>query len=422
MSGNRERRPRVGVALYGDVTYDSRVRREAATLARGGYDVRLVCLASSGEDADLPGPVTILVRQPASGSVLPGAPNPFWSEGRRRRDAVVGRIRWLVAYASSIRAWGRLAFAAAGPVDVWHVHDLPALIALGPVVPREVPIVFDAHELFAEAGTAARMPGALRSLLRAYERRLVSRVAAIVTVNEALGAVLRRRYPGRRVVVLHNCPDRWRPPPVRKDRIREATGIPIEDAVVLHHGSLGANRGIEQLVEALEQPGLERAHVVLMGPGEVRSRYVDIADSPRWRGRVHVLDPVASVDLLDWVSSADVGAMPIQRSTLNHFLSTPNKLFECIAAGVPVVSSDFPAMRGIVAGDHDGALGVVCDPTSIESIASALRSVLQLDPDAYDAMRARCLAAADRRWNWETESGRLTALYGELVERPPQPC
>jgi glycosyltransferase involved in cell wall biosynthesis len=419
MSSDRERRPRVGVALYGDVTYDSRVRREAATLARSGYDVRLVCLASSGADGDLPDQVTTLVRLPAAGSVLPGAQNPFWAERQRRRAEVVGRIRWLSGYASSIRAWGRLAIAAAGTVDVWHVHDLPALIALGPVVPRAVPIVFDAHELFVEAGTAARMPGPLRSLLRAYERRLVSRVAAIVTVNEALGAVLRGRYPGRRVVVLHNCPDRWAPPLVLSDRIREAAGIPIDSPVILHHGSLGANRGIEQLLEALEQPGLEGAHVVLMGPGEVRAKYVEIAASPRWHGRVHVLNPVASGDLLDWVASADVGAMPIQRSTLNHFLSTPNKLFECIAAGVPVVASDFPAMRQIVAGDGDGALGQVCDPTSVESIASALRSVLSLDPVAYDSMRARCLAAAHRRWNWETEAAKLTALYGELVGRQP---
>jgi glycosyltransferase involved in cell wall biosynthesis len=423
MTADRTPRWTIGVALYSDVTHDSRVRREAATLARAGYDVRLVCLGNSGEDRDLPVGVTVLTRQPPAGSALPGAPNPFWTGRRSVLQAPVGRVRWLRAYALALRGWGRLAAAAVGPVDAWHVHDLPALIALAPVVPQHVPMVYDSHELFLEAGTAARLPKLLRTLLGAYERRLVKRVAAIVTVNDELGWVLQHRYPDCRIVVLHNCPDRWARPRTWRDSLRDAAGIPSSEPVILHHGSLGGNRGIEQLIDALGQPGLEQAHLVLMGPSEVRAKYVDLAASPPWRERIHVLDPVPPVDLLEWVASADVGALPIQRSTLNHYLSTPNKLFECIAAGVPVVASDFPAMRRIVLEDPAGALGVVCDPTSIESLALALRSVLELDPVANRAMRARCLAAAHRRWNWETQAADLVALYEHLADpiRAPHP-
>jgi glycosyltransferase involved in cell wall biosynthesis len=116
------------------------------------------------------------------------------------------------------------------------------------------------------------------------------------------------------------------------------------------------------------------------------------------------------------VASADVGVMPIQASTLNHRLSTPNKLFECLAAGTPVVVSDFPDMRRIVLGDPDGPLGGTCDPTSPASVAAAIRDVLDHDPAQTADLRARCLRAAHDRWSWEAESARLVALYADLTD------
>jgi glycosyltransferase involved in cell wall biosynthesis len=168
-------------------------------------------------------------------------------------------------------------------------------------------------------------------------------------------------------------------------------------------------------MEAILLPGLQNAHLVLLGFGDRRDAYRAAADESRYERRVHVLDPVPPDELLPWIASADVGAMPIQPSTLNHYLSTPNKLFECLAAGIPVVASDFPTTRRIVVDNPTGPLGAVCDPSSAESLAGALRSILELGDPRATALRARCLAAAHERWNWETESAGLTRLYGDLA-------
>jgi glycosyltransferase involved in cell wall biosynthesis len=133
---------------------------------------------------------------------------------------------------------------------------------------------------------------------------------------------------------------------------------------------------------------------------------------------MHVLPAVPPDQLGTWVASADLAGMPIQASTLNHYLSTPNKLFEALAAGVPVVASDFPAVRRIVMNESEGPLGAVCDPADIEALAAALRSILDLEPKDVLALRARCRAAAWTRWNWETESSALVGLYATL---PPGP-
>lgn len=410
----RRGRPTVGMALYGDLTFDSRVRREARSLALAGCDVSIVCLDGEVRAPDLPSNVRVLVHRPTETSVLPGSSTPFLPAGSDPAHRFAHMAGWLRAYVGNLRSWGQSVPAVCGPVDAWHLHDLTALAGVLPALGRDVPVVYDAHELFLEAGTALRLPKPARILLRAYERRLVSRVSAVVTVNNALAEVLRRRYRPRMILVVHNCPDRWSVPDTKPALIREAAGIPGDQPVILHHGSLGPNRGIEQLMEALLRPGLENAHLVLLGFGEQRARYVEMAREPRWQHRIHVLDPVAPDELLAWIASADVGGMPIQRSTLNHYLSTPNKLFECLAAGVPVVASDFPSMKEIV-DDPAGPLGVVCDPSSVDEVAAALRSILALDAAATESIRARCLAAAHGRWNWEHEAAGLTRLYDELV-------
>jgi glycosyltransferase involved in cell wall biosynthesis len=410
------RRPHVGVVLYGDLTFDSRVRREARTLAHAGYNVTIACLADAGGRNDLPPNVTVLVRPLPDRSVVPGAVNPFRARARTRLAALARGVGWLRQYISNLRSWGRAATAACGPVDLWHANDLTGLAAVVPFADRRTPIVYDVHDLMLETGTAVRLPRLARRLLGVYERRLVARVSAIVTVNDGLAGVLRSRFPGKRIEVVHNCPDRWVPAnETAWSRTRDAAGIAHDAPVVIYHGGLSAGRGIEEVMDALLVPGLERAHLVLLGFGERRDTYAEMATQPRWAGRVHVLDAVPPSELLSWVTSADVGAVLHPGVRLNDFLKTPNKLFECLAAGVPVVASDFPLMRRIVLDDQSGPLGATADPSRPEAIAAALRSILDLDPARARSLRDRCLAAAQDRWNWEVESARLTRLYGDLL-------
>ncbi len=144
---------------------------------------------------------------------------------------------------------------------------------------------------------------------------------------------------------------------------------------------------------------------------ELRAR----AAAPDSVGRLFVLPAVPPTDLLDWVASADVVAMPIQPSTLNHRLTTPNKLFEAMAAGVPVVASDLPGMAGIV---RETGCGVLCDPTSPASIAAAIESILDAPEPERVAYRERAIAAAHGSYSWEAQFDVLIGEYGRLTGRP----
>ena len=418
MSADEPVRLRVAMALYADVTYDSRVQREAQALARAGHSVTIHCLAG---EAPAGSSFSVVASRPSVSGVLPDGSSPFLRAGA---SGLLSRLRsragWMIGYVRNIRAWGRWAVAAAGEVDVWHAHDLTGLMAIAPRVRAPARLVYDSHEIFIETGTAARLPGPLRRMLSSYERWLTRRAVAMITVNEQYAAVLTRRLRPRRVLIVRNCPPRWASPDPSVSQLRDATGVPASAPLVLYHGSFTHHRGIEQLAEAMLQPGLESAHLALLGFGGIRNELETLVTEPRFDGRLHLVDAVPPGELLDWVAGADVDVIPLQRSTLNHWLCTPNKLWESLAAGVPVVVSDFPAMRPIVLDDPAGALGAVCDPADPASIASAIRTIIASPPEPRSELRRRCLEAAHVRWNWEQESATLVEFYRDLgrAERP----
>jgi len=416
---------RIAMAVYGDLSFDSRVQREATTLAAAGYSVAVACLDCSPAAAAALAPVEVLVVRPTRPDVMPTGDGPFLADsGARRRgpiakvrapvDKVLDRVRWLRGYRATLLDWGRAVVAAAGPVDRWHLHDLTGLLAVDGAIPKALPRVYDAHELFIDTGSAARMPKQARQLIVRLERGLAARCAAVVTVNPGLAAVLRRRLRRDDITVVRNCLPRVDMPAGPRPRLlHQRLGIPETAPLVLFHGNIGEDRGIEPIVGLIESGRLGDAHFVCLGNGPLTGWLEEHAAAGPADGRVHVLPAVPPAELPPLVASADVGAVLVTPVELNLRLSTPNKLWECLAVGTPVVASDFPEMRRVVADWPDGPLGALCDPTDEDAIAAALNGLLG-DPAALAGARERCLVAAAARWNWEVEGAALVALHRGL--------
>ena len=291
-------------------------------------------------------------------------------------------------------------------------------VALRLASSASVPVVYDARDLYSDARSLARLPRIMRSLLRAREARWARQADAVVTVNPSLASILEDRLGVARPAVVMNCVPRWLPPATRPRRFHERLGLEPAVRIALYHGGLEPERGIEQLLAVAPRLTGE-THIVLMGYGRLREMLdARIRADVLLRGRVHLLDAVSPRDLPDWVASADVAVAPIQATTLNHRLSTPNKLFEALGAGIPVVASDFPAIRAILVDDPDGPLGTVCDPADVAALTSAIQAILALDDAARMELRTRCLRAAHARYAWETQLSVLLGVYGRLTGRP----
>jgi len=445
--------------VLGDVRFDARVRREANTLVAAGHRVTIVGRSTdpSSHVADwqpregieivrvaVPGRLRRFLLRGASsgGTTSTGAPvgsrqpsssamDQLTDPPPNDRGSLLRGAAWLIRLRLGAFAWAHAAAAAAPMADVWHGHDLPGLVAAASASRRSGGrLVYDAHEIYVEAGRSAASPAWAKRLVQGLERRLATGADAIVTVNDAVAMELRRRLgmdmdggqlaAGPAWAIVRNCPPSMSVEPpsgLVRGPLRDATGLGTATPIALYHGSLVAGRGVERLLAAVREPGLEAVHAAFLGAGPLESLIRDMARAPGLEGRVHLLPMVDPDVLLEWVAGADVAVVATAPSTLNNRLGTPNKLFEAIAAGVPVVASDFPGIREIVA-DPAGPLGVLVDPTSPAAIAAGIRQILEAPAAERAALRARCLAAAHARWNWETESARLIELYGRLTGQP----
>lgn len=399
-------RQRLCIVVPTAATHDSRTRRIAVSMASRGHEV------------------VVLARSPGDAAPVSPASTEEVIDGYRivRAGIEASRSfstpRRLLDRALATRSQGRAARLVDPGADLYHGMAFMGIpVALDLARRREVPAVYDALELYPDARSISRLPGLLRAAVRVRERSWARRADRVVTVNDDLAAVLGQRFGVERPAVVMNCPPRWQPSLTRARRFHEKLGLAPDALVVLYHGGLEPDRGIEQLLAAEGLPA--GTHIVLLGYGRLRDTLAArLAADTALGARVHLLDAVPPGELLPWVASADVVAMPIQPTTLNHRLATPNKLFEGLAAGVPILASDFPAMRAIVVDDPDGPLGAVCDPTDPAAIADALRGLLTPDDEARADLRARCLRASHARYAWEGQVQVLLATYGALTRRP----
>jgi glycosyltransferase involved in cell wall biosynthesis len=274
-------------------------------------------------------------------------------------------------------------------------------------------VVYDARDIYVDAANLARMPRTLRVLIGRAERRWARRADRVITVNRPYAEVMAHRWAVDLPLIVMNCAYRTDPPEPRPRRFHEALGLAPGVRVVLYQGGFSRDRGIEQLIAAI--PSIPDAVLALLGYGVLQAELEAIAADPANGGRVRVLPAVPPTELLDWVASADVVAMPIQPTTLNHRYTTPNKLFEAMAVGVPVVASDLPGMAPTV---REVDAGLLVDPTDPTAIAAACRTLLDEAPEVAAERRRRILAAAHATYNWEEQMARLLDEYGRLTGRP----
>lgn len=365
--------------------------------------------ASSPASASAFGPASSALPGPAPAAGVQAA-----AATAALRDTIPGRVvRAIIRRLTvplTIRAQTRAMRGLEVEADLYHgmaYMGIPVALALAKRA--GAPVVYDARDIYLEARSFARMRGISRWLFAAAERRWAARCARVITVNEDYADVIGSRLRVRRPLVVMNCSARFDPPEPRERRFHELLGLAPGTPVVLYHGGLFPERGIEQLMAAWTE--VPDAVLVLMGYGMLEASLRTRAEDPALGGRVRIVPAVRPDELHAWVAAADIAAMPIQPSTLNHRLTTPNKLFEAMAAGVAVVASDLPGMARII---NETGCGVVCDGTSPSAIAATIRDLLA-DPERRAEMGLRGRTAARDTYNWERQAAILLDEYGAVT-------
>lgn len=324
------------------------------------------------------------------------------------RLAVTAARTVLIWPARAVKTWAlNRRFVRAGlatGADVWHCHDLNTLF-VGSVCKRRRPgtrLVYDSHELATER---SRMSGVRRRWARWNERRGLPSADEVILTTATRAAHVARLYGIAMPTVLRNVPERidiaegW--------DLRERLGIDPGDRILLYQGSVQEYRGIEETIDALAS--LERCVFVVIGYGHHRPALEALVQRRGLGERVRFFGPIPNDQLLWYTATADVGMCVIRGTSLSYRWSMPNKLFEYMMAGVPVVASDYEEMGRVV---REEGVGEVCDPGDPSDIARAVRTVLDA-PDGGRAYRDAARRAVER-FNWGVEQQVLLDLYQRL--------
>lgn len=391
-AGNHDRRPRVVMLVRNGFTHDSRVEKEARTLLSDGWAVAVVCEARPG----LP------LRELRDGVEIIRVPRP---------PLRVPFLRFLRYRSALVRA-----LTAARP-SVLHAHDANALDEVGTVARRQgIPFVYDSHELWLSR-TRHKHSRLYHALVQRWhartERRNVRRAAAVLTVSPPIAAHLERTYGLKHVELVPNYPELQ--PPATRD-LRSLVGIdriPPDAPIIIHIGLYVTDRGIEQLLEAVRSVPL--VHVVLLGAGPRGPQATSLAARMGIADRVHPLAPVPPEDVVAFASSATIGVAPIIPNNLSYEYALPNKLFQYMAAGLPVVASDLAAMGAVV---RDAGAGLTIDARNPAEIAAAVTSLLA-DPQRMTAMGMRGRRAVQERYHWGVAAEALVGTYRRLRTAVP---
>ena len=356
--------------------YDTRIfLKQCRSLAVAGYDVVLVVADGHGDEEK-------------DGIRILDA-----GRSRGRLDRMLGATRRVLTRALETDA------------EIFQLHD-PELLPAGLALKRRGKrVVFDAHEdlphqILSKAYLHPVLRRPISSMMERFERFACRRLDAVVAATPAIADKFARSdIPA---VAINNFP--------LPGELAADVEWGAKAREICYVGGIAANRGIREVVAAM---ALCRSSVRLNLAGGFPERQVkaDVERSPGW----------ASVNELGFLSRGQVREV-LARSVAgivtflpepNHIEAQPNKMFEYMSAGIPVIASHFPLWREIVEGNE---CGICVDPLDPRAIADAIDHLVE-HPDLARRMGENGRRAVRERYNWTAEEQKLLELYGKLLAK-----
>lgn len=358
---------------------DSRVVREYEALRDAGFVVRLISVGGSGNS------------RIDSERVL--------DHSRRRLFGIPG-LSLVHLFYCIVREARRAGWATP---DFLHCHDTAALYpgrVLQLLARGRTKIVYDAHEFESD-----QRPGVATWRVRIYqaiEKRLARPAVLMITVSDSIADAYARLFARPRPTVIRNCPPLQ--PLVESQLLRDELGIPAGEPIFLYQGAVHEGRGVFDMIDAFNGWDVP-AHFVVMGNGAHAGAAARAAASIE---RVHYRPAVPADRLLSYTASADFGVFLGEDSCLSLRWCLPNKFFEYLMAGLPVMVSNLEELAAIV---RARGLGLVVDNTGIDGIRQAIREALQADKAPF----VTAVHLARRDYCWENEAPKLVTAYRQLL-------
>lgn len=317
------------------------------------------------------------------------------------RHAAGGHSAWSKAIRIATWSFHLWRYFSGKPVACISAHSLSVLPVCAAISRRHhARLVYEPHELETES-IACR--GARRLLAKVVERALIGRCDAVLVVSDSIADWYASTYGMRRPHVIRNFTDAPTNLPTDRNGQRLGLGLRQSATVFIYQGAMMQGRGVERLLRVFEC--LPEFDLLLLGDGPLVPAIHEVA---RRCANIHHHPAVPPDDVLNYTRCADVGLCLTEPACLSYAYSLPNKLFEYLAAGLPVIVSDLPEQSRFVTRHGCGWITPAEDIPLKELLRSIANGNIALQREAAIRTASDCL--------WSRETERLLDIYRSLLD------
>ncbi|MEE9429834.1 MAG: glycosyltransferase [Melioribacteraceae bacterium] len=271
------------------------------------------------------------------------------------------------------------------------IYTLPVVYYFAKL--NKAKVYYNSREIYAHLA-GLRNKGLIQSIIARVERTFIHKVDAVLVTGQMDAEYLEEAYGIENLVVVRNLP-KYKKEIIPID-LREKLKISKEEKIILYQGVILEGRGILYLIKLLDKTN--NAHFVIVGDGEFRKEFEKYANDSTVKNRVHFIGAVKHEELLSYTVVADIGVSLIENISISYYYALPNKLFEYIMAGVPILSSKLPQMEKVV---EEYKVGQCVDMTNDDEVVQTLNKMLG-NNELLKEYSTNCKKAA-KELNWEVE-------------------
>lgn len=371
----------VNIHVYpSPLTHESRILRITDALAQAGVFSRIEVVGVAR--ADLPATEAVDYKR-----TLVRLPRKLFAGGDGFVAKLVRTAEWSVRVLASLR--GR----SVACINAHSLAVLPLCVLAAKMTGAR--LVYDTHELETET---SGYKGVRQKLGRFVEKLFIRRCDMVVCVSGSIADWYAKTYGLERPAVVRNIPQ-FRAPAARDLKaLRQGMGLQPGRVAFIYQGGFIAGRGVERLLKVFGK--LPQVDLVCMGSGPLQPL---VAQAAQQHANIHLIPPVPPQEVLGYSQAADVGICLTDNSCLSHYYSLPNKIFEYLHAGLPIIVN--PLLEQKQMAEQYG-----CGWVAAEDDAAFAAMLVAIDRAAIAAKRDN-VQAASRALNWDEEKARLLQAY-----------
>lgn len=261
-------------------------------------------------------------------------------------------------------------------------------------------IFYNSREIYAHLA-GLRNKSFVSKIISKIESKYISKVDVVLVTGQMDADYLSKTYNINNFCVIRNLPKLSEIS--NKINLRQLLSIPNDSKIILYQGVILEGRGIEKTIYAIEN--LQNVHFVIIGEGEFKEKFENETKNLEWHDRIHFIGVVDNKELLKFTAAADLGLALIENISISYYYALPNKLFEYIMAGVPVLASNLPQMMKII---DQYKVGAYINLENKSEIIDKLKILLS-NNELLKEYKTNCLRAK-KDLNWDKEFSNLKQL------------